>query len=147
MLSAPNLKNLSFNEKLLHYFSSYRTTLVSISSIKSNILLRHEPKLQVSPQTAANPHLSRSHLCIYSQFTSFEQQSMIWISFSTVYHIKLRRLFGIYLPLSDLDSTQYLSALYLGPGLLPPAVEYENSFDQQDSYAKDSPGQNKKDFC
>ena len=72
---------------------------------------------------------------------------MIWILFSTVYHIKLQRLFGIYLPLSDLDSTQYLSALYLGPGLRHPAVEYENGFDQQDSYAKDSPGQNKKDFC
>ena len=54
---------------------------------------------------------------------------------------------GIYLPPSDLDSTQCLSALYLGPGLLPAAVEYENSFDQQDSYAKDSPGQNKKGFC
>ena len=72
---------------------------------------------------------------------------MIWISFSMASRIKLQRLFRIHLPLWDLDSTQYLSALYLGPGLLPPAVEYENGFDQQDSYAKDSPGQNKKGFC
>ena len=47
---------------------------VSKSSIKSNILLRHEPKLQVSPQRVASPHFCRSHLCIYSLITSFKQQ-------------------------------------------------------------------------